>query len=394
MAKNTGYARNIFFSLIISVIILLGIGFISVNYLVPLYDLQSQDIYQFMIYILPIIIGIVFIEIGSMISSKTKVKESDPYDQLPRNSYDDPFYTDLKDDPQKVDYMRKSNAEFVPIVQNNFQTKDSPIDQPFETIANPVNTTVVNTISTLSKPLQEKLLSLSDEEAEKILTYLNNDPSYYISDLETSTAEKLLTLCEEDANKLLYWLEQDAVLIESTDVIDSNITDREIVDEDSVVLPFDKDISNAIMNFSPKQAQNAVEYILNGTKTEFIPVQYSGSFDGSVNAVLQTEITNAKEFGYEVSLVLMNIDNTECKPVLDRFIENISNSCFNFTQENGSVYLVFPLYNKNETLEALNKSFNNINHSFKFGITTINERYDIDVPSLMNEALDSYKNQE
>ncbi len=391
MSKNTGYARNIFFSLIISVIILLGIGFISVNYLVPLYDLQSQDIYKFMIYLLPIIIGIAFIEIGSAISSKTKTKESDLYDQLPRNSYDDPLYTDMNDDPQKTDYMPKVEAEFIPVNQGNIEVNSSVIKKQFETISNPINTTVVNTASNLSKSLQERLLSLSDEDAEKTLIYLDNDSFYYESDLESSTAEKLLTLCEEDANKVLYWLEQDVVLVDTANVVDTNIINREFTDE--VVLPFDKDTNEAIINFSLEQAQNAVSYILNGAKTEFIPVPFTEDFDGSFNAILQMEITNAKDIGYEVSLVFMIIDYTDCDIVFDLFLENIKSSCFNFVQEDGSIYLIFPLYNENEAREALDKAFKFINHSFTYGITTINERYDIAVPTLLNEALESYNSQ-
>jgi hypothetical protein len=392
MAKNTGYARNIFFSLIISVIILLGIGFLSVNYLVPLYDLQSQDIYKFMVYLLPIFIGITFIEIGSMISSKAKDKKTDPYDLLPRNSYDDPLYSSLDDDPLKTDFMKKSDTDFVPLNQSRVSINQPIVEKQFETIANPVNTTVVNTVSTLPKQIQERLLSLSSEDAERTLNYLANDSSYYESSLETTTAEKLLTLCEEDANKLLYWLEQDAVLVDAADVVDNNITNQKPVDEDSVVLPFDKTTNDAILQFTPEQAQDAVEYILNGSKTGFIPVEYTGEFDGSVTAVLKTEIMNAKDFGYEVSLVLMNIDNTENQNNIDMFIENINNSCFNFTQDNGSIYLVFPLYNESEAKEALDKAFNNINHKMKYGITTVNERYDIDVPTLMTEALASYNN--
>lgn len=391
MSKNTGYARNIFFSLIISVIILLGIGFISVNYLVPLYDLQSQDIYQFMIYILPIIIGVAFIEIGAMISSKRRISESDLYDELPRNSYDDPLYTAINDDPQKTDYMTKTKSEFIQIKKDDVNVDNPEVDHQFETIANPVNTTVVNAISTLPKPMQERLLSLTDKEAERILTFLANDPNYYESSLETTTAEKLLTLGEEDARKLLYWLEQDAILVDATNIVGADMDSIGLTD--AIVLPFDKETSNAIQKFSPKQAQNAVDYILNGEKTEFISVPSTEDFDGSFNAILKTEISNAKDFGYEVSLVFLDIDTSECTEDYDMFIKNINSSCFNFPQKDGSIYLIFPLYNEREALEALNKAFNKINHTYTYGITTVKERYDINVLLLMNEALDNYKSQ-
>jgi len=373
MAKNSGYARSIFFSLVISIIILLAIGFLSVNYLVPLYDIQSQDIYKFMIYLLPIIIGAAFIEIGTMISSKEKSNDLDPYDQLPRNSYDNPLYADVNDDPLNTNLVSQADTQFVPLHEEKVDVAPS-VEESFNTIATPANE--IKPESELPVSLQQRLLALNNDEAEMALSYLESSTTYCNSVLEESTAQKLLGLTEKEANKLLFLLSEESNVVEA----------------DAVELPFDEHTASAIMNFTEEQAKDAVEYILNGPKTEFIPVKYSGEFDGSVNAVLQTEIKNAKEFEYEVSLVLMNVENKEDPEELQMLLDNVSSACFNFTKEDGSVYLIFPLYNESEAHAVLKKAFNNINHTFKYGLTSLNERYDVEVPTLMNEALDNYNN--
>jgi hypothetical protein len=100
MSKQTGYARNIFFSIIISILILLTLGFFSIKYLVPIYDLQSKDIFQFLIYLLPILIGFVFIEIGSIIASRENIHSTeDGENLLLKNRNDSTLVENIIDDP-------------------------------------------------------------------------------------------------------------------------------------------------------------------------------------------------------------------------------------------------------------------------------------------------------
>ncbi len=113
MSKRTSYARNIFFSIVVSLVILLALGFLSVKYLVPIYDLQSQDIYKFLIYLLPVIIGLALIEIGSIISTKNSIDNEDNEDLLPKNSYDSPLFNTISDDPlEKRGFSNYSNLQY------------------------------------------------------------------------------------------------------------------------------------------------------------------------------------------------------------------------------------------------------------------------------------------
>lgn len=416
MDKNSGYTKNIFFSLIISVLILLGIGFLSVKYLIPIYDLKSQDIYKFMIYLLPIIIGITFIEIGGMISSKYK-ENKDNYDQLPINSYDEPFYTELKDDPMQ-NKVARTDVDFTPVAQAKEEIKKD--FNEFNTITHSVAYP-----SNLPDELQKQLLGLDPAQATEALEYINDDKTLYESTLNPELTNQLLKLNEEDAKKVLYWLSEDAILInsdsiESTDVPnisdlpkdiqakllglsnedatkalywlsqDPILVDANSINSNAVELPFDNETSNAILNFSKADALKAVDYITKGVTEKTLPEKYIGEFDSSVETILKNEISSAKELGYDVSFVLLNAKGNEDKAQIDLLLANVNSSCYSFEKEDGSINLIFPLYNESETKSILNKIFKDIYHTFKYGLTSLNERYDIEITEFINEALTDY----
>ncbi len=418
MAKESGYTKNIFFSLIISVLILLGIGFLSVKYLIPIYDLESQDIYKFMIYLLPIIIGITFIEIGSMISSKDKDKK-DTYDQLPVNSYDAPFYSQLDDDPM-INKISKTDTTFTPVVESS---NDSINNTEFATLHQSVAYP-----SDLPDDLQKQLLSLDIEQASEAIDFLHSGKTLYESNIDPDLTKQLLSLSEKDAHKLLYWLSEDAILVNpdsivteesqtpshlSKDVqeklleldneeankalywlsqdavlVDSNSIEPE--NEKAVELPFDEETSQAILHFSKEDAHKAVDYISKGIVEEAIPQKYAGEFDSSFETVLKNEISSAKELGYDISLVLINADGTEDKAQIDLLLANVNASCYSFENEDGSINLIFPLYTQSETEAMLDKIFNTIYHKFKYGISSLDERFDIEIQEFLNESLNNF----
>ncbi|MBK5200911.1 MAG: hypothetical protein JJE21_05180 [Spirochaetaceae bacterium] len=413
MVKRTGYTKNIFFSLIISVLILFGIGFLSVKYLIPIYDLKSQDIYKFMIYLLPIIIGVTFLEIGSMVASKNE-ENKDTYDQLPINSYDEPFYNQLFDDPMKTK-VSKTDVHFTPVAQSK-----ENIRKDFEEFTT-INQSVVYPTD-LPVELQKQLLALDSKQASEVLEYINDGKTLYESNFDSDLTKQLLSLNEEDAQKVLYWLSEDAILV-NPDSIDSadisnlpqniqskllNLSDEDAdkalywlsqdpilvdassIDSDEVELPFDNETSQAILNFSKEDAHKAVEYITRGFTEEIIHENYTDEFDSSVETILKNEIESAKDLGYDVSLVLLNINGKEDKAQIDLFLTNVNSSCYSFVKEDGIINLIFPFYNRNETKSILEKVFKNIYHTFKYGLTTLNERYDIEVPQFIDEALTDY----
>lgn len=99
MSENKHYGRQILLSLFITVFILLGLLYLASRYLLPLYSVNQEQIYDVLVKLFPLLIGLVMIEIGVLVARKRDEDYADEVDKLPPNAYDKPFYTLPGDDP-------------------------------------------------------------------------------------------------------------------------------------------------------------------------------------------------------------------------------------------------------------------------------------------------------
>lgn len=228
MSKQSGYARNIFFSIIISLLVLLSLGFLSIKYLVPIYDLQTQDIYRFLIYLLPILIGLVLIEIGSIISSKEKKSDVDTQDLLPKNSYDAPLFSTINDDPS--------------------DKYDSTL---FETITPTITKKEYNLDDFLDKRVSN---FISKYNTNQILDIFNNyeKPKTVIeSPFDEETTQELAQFDEQQIRQAISWINNGSKVFD-----DKTITFKN----------FDARIINKLKNTSQREFETAFEFLDNNDK--------------------------------------------------------------------------------------------------------------------------------
>ncbi len=236
MSKRTSYARNIFFSIVVSLVILLALGFLSVKYLVPIYDLQSQDIYKFLIYLLPVIIGLALIEIGSIISTKNSIDNEDNEDLLPKNSYDSPLFNTVNDDPlEKRDFSNYSNY-------NTIDNLNLPFDsEVIQKLKNYKNYEIINIFkeyelgknsNQISSPFDEetteKLFALSQDKVEKAISWIEqgspevNEKAIVLSNLTVQTIEEISKLSQREAEFALDWVKKGPKYINLENLNESN----------------------------------------------------------------------------------------------------------------------------------------------------------------------------
>ncbi len=102
MSENKHYGRQIFLSLFLTVFLLLAGLYVASRYLLPLYDVNQQQIYDILVKLFPILLGLIMIEIGVMIARRRDEEYADQVDKLPPNAYDKPFYTLPGDDPSHL----------------------------------------------------------------------------------------------------------------------------------------------------------------------------------------------------------------------------------------------------------------------------------------------------
>ena len=113
MAKKKKNSKSVVAAIIITLIVLAGLTFAGIKYILPNYFQSSDDaqfeIYKFAVKIFPLLVGVVLIVIASMIAT-SRDDEEDEDDKLPPNSYDRQLFEAPADDPslQKVKQEEKA----------------------------------------------------------------------------------------------------------------------------------------------------------------------------------------------------------------------------------------------------------------------------------------------
>ncbi|MDC7237108.1 MAG: hypothetical protein PQJ45_04975 [Sphaerochaetaceae bacterium] len=238
MSKTTGYARNIFFSIVISLVILLALGFLSIKYLVPIYDLQTQDIYQFLIYLLPVLLGLALIEIGSIISSKHDDLVEHDEDLLPKNSYDAPLFNTINDDPSE----KVATTNFTSVHNTAFSFRDSLDDKISKRIENYDNCQIMQMIeefesgknsnkvdSPFDKELTKSIFSYSSNDMKKAIQWLQNgspvanENAVLLSNLNSETIDEIKKLSQREASMALDFIYRRTNYVNLENLDESNL---------------------------------------------------------------------------------------------------------------------------------------------------------------------------
>lgn len=97
--KKHRYGRQIFATVIVTVIILLILLFVFSRFLVPLFNVHQEQVYSVLTRLFPLLIGLVLIECGVLIARRRDEEYADQVDKLPPNAYDKPLRNLPGDDP-------------------------------------------------------------------------------------------------------------------------------------------------------------------------------------------------------------------------------------------------------------------------------------------------------
>jgi len=150
MAENKHYGRQIVVSLLLTIVILGAATYLFGIYLMPKYQISREQIYDFMVKVFPILIGLVMIEIGTMVAHRRDEDYADEVDKLPPNAYDKPLYKMPLDDQNVLNTQNMAAA--VPAVPQPKQEAPKAeetlaVDEKKEEIITPEEAAVSPTVS-------------------------------------------------------------------------------------------------------------------------------------------------------------------------------------------------------------------------------------------------------
>ncbi len=99
MARARKTWKLVLTSIILSILILAAFTAVFIRFIVPVYNISREQIYSVLTKALPILIGLVFLEIALISSKRGENEFKDNIDKLAPNAYDTGLYTEPIDDP-------------------------------------------------------------------------------------------------------------------------------------------------------------------------------------------------------------------------------------------------------------------------------------------------------
>lgn len=213
MSENKHYGRQILLSLFLTVFILLGLLYLASRYILPLYSINQEQIYEVLVKLFPLLIGLVMIEIGVLVARKRDEDFADEIDKLPPNAYDKPLYTLPGDDPlhRHTDELIHSHA--LADEGRSFETALAPEDElvihpsPIREVKMPTLSMVEHTEEVATpvaeQPAQAPTIPLAADEKNLVVNTFKDDFTSILS-IELENAQEMdydLTLVLVDVSK-------------------------------------------------------------------------------------------------------------------------------------------------------------------------------------------------
>ena len=102
MSKTKSTAKLVITSVILSLIVLAIFTLVFLKYIVPVYSITEKQVYDVLVKLFPILVGLALIQIGIIAGKRNDEDFKDQIDKLPPNSYSTLAGQGLSDDPSNV----------------------------------------------------------------------------------------------------------------------------------------------------------------------------------------------------------------------------------------------------------------------------------------------------
>ena len=99
MSKTKSTAKLVITSVILSLIVLAIFTLVFLKYIVPVYQITEKQVYDVLVKLFPILVGLVLIQIGIIAGKRNDEDYRDQMDRLPPNAYSASYEGAAKDDP-------------------------------------------------------------------------------------------------------------------------------------------------------------------------------------------------------------------------------------------------------------------------------------------------------
>ena len=102
MSKTKSTAKLVITSVILSLIVLAIFTLVFLKYIVPVYNITEKQVYDVLVKLFPILVGLALIQIGIITGKQNEEDFKDQIDKLPPNSYSNSVSSSTNDDPDNI----------------------------------------------------------------------------------------------------------------------------------------------------------------------------------------------------------------------------------------------------------------------------------------------------
>lgn len=267
-------------SALATMLVLLVLSYVFITYVIPYYKVSPETLYSILIRLLPILIGLILVQIAIILHPPQVPKDTDTMDALEKDDYTRPLYNL----PKEEDSMYPGRAQL-----------------PVEPISSPISheTKIASAEIPQIKPFAGK--------QQVMPTYEREIP------IELETVDSLTTDMELPPS-----LEEDKLLPETE-------TMEALESVDTILSDMDEDIrqrlSRAVL-FSEypfpivpgSDIAQLLEPIDETEVEDSLPQEYTDLIEDTFDERLRVELASAAESGYELSIAIIEIPSVGSDP--------------------------------------------------------------------------------
>lgn len=308
MSKPSSSLKLVISSVVISAVVI-GLFFaLFLLVIVPSFSITEREIYNVLIKIFPLVIGLVLVEVGYIAGKGNKEDEELESDMLSPNAYDQPLYAKPTDDPvsngvDKIQEMEKATVieKEVPVEVIKEVVKEVPVE--VERIVEKVVEKPVETVREVVREVPVEIIKEVPVEVEKIV-----ERPVEVEKVVEKIVERPIEVIREVPVEIVRNVEK---IVE----VEKPVEIEKVVE---VEKPVDIEKEEEVKMLSFREA-------------------------------LDEEIGNSRKYGYTFSVAAVK----DGEGVTDEAFANALGGDSLSFNEDGKHYLIMPLYNRVEALRAL-----------------------------------------
>ncbi len=366
MSKSSSSLKIIITSVVISAIVLGIFAVVFLLYLVPAFQITNEQIYNVLIKLFPVVIGLILVQIGIVAGKMHDQDFSDKVDKLSPNAYDKPLYNEASDDPmdkggvdlgafdrQPVEkIVEKEVIKEVPVEVVKEVIKEVPVEVvkevtrevPIEIVKEVVKEVPVEVIKEVIKEVPVEKESETVREIEVPVEVIREVPVDVVREVE-KVVEKIVEVPVEKIVEVPVEVVKEVVKEVPVEVV------KEVI----------KEVPVEIIKEIPKEVEKVVEKVVE------VPAEKPARIEATDQAqpkeqkasgkllnlceTIDEEIAEAKALGYDLSVVgLKARDGLTAESIEEFFGEDTLSF-----DEGGDIFIVLPLYNKTEAENTLRR---------------------------------------